>query len=261
MDALQKELEKRGQLLRKAIKAAEKEQLNFPEGSLRVSVDRGRARFYHVNGGQTYLKKEKQQLIKKLAQKDYNLKFCKQAKEELAAIEKCQKRLNSNDSEGIYSNQSKERQNLTTSYLQSNQEYAKIWQKSPYNTNPYWTEKKIYETKQGERVRSKSEAILADLFWDLGIPYRYEEEIQLRDGRVKYPDFTLLHVESRKEYYLEHLGLMDDAQYVQKNLDKMDDYRENGIYLGKNLLITYESETHPLDIKGIKKMLKELFSC
>nr|MCR4744743.1 hypothetical protein [Lachnospiraceae bacterium] len=124
--------------------------------------------------------------------------------------------------------------------------------------NPFMTEEKKYETKKGDKVRSKSEAILADIFYELGIPYRYEEQIRLKDGKNKYPDFTLLNIKSREEIYLEHMGLLDDEEYRKSNFKKLDEYRKNGIYLGKNLLITYESEESPLDIKGIRKMIKEL---
>ena len=37
-----------------------------------------------------------------------------------------------------------------------------------------------------------------------------------------------------------------------------NEYRRSGIYPGKNLIFTYETDDSPLDIKGIKEMLKEL---
>ena len=42
-------------------------------------------------------------------------------------------------------------------------------------------------------------------------------------------------------------------------MEKMDLYRASGIYPGKNLIFTYETDDHPLDIKGMRKMLEELF--
>ncbi|MBE5835281.1 MAG: hypothetical protein E7309_11635 [Butyrivibrio sp.] len=42
-------------------------------------------------------------------------------------------------------------------------------------------------------------------------------------------------------------------------MDKMDLYRASGIYPGKNLIFTYETDKKPLDIKGMRKMLFELF--
>ena len=44
-----------------------------------------------------------------------------------------------------------------------------------------------------------------------------------------------------------------------KTMEKMDLYRASGIYPGKNLIFTYETEHNPLDIKGMRKMLIEMF--
>ncbi len=81
----------------------------------------------------------------------------------------------------------------------------------------------------------------------------------LKNGGTRYPDFTLLDVRAREEVFLEHFGLLDDEEYRRNCLHKLDEYRNNGIYPGRNLIFTYETEENPLDIKGIKKMLKDLF--
>ena len=93
----------------------------------------------------------------------------------------------------------------------------------------------------------------------MGIPYLYEQALKLRNGKIYYPDFTLLKKNTRETIYLEHLGLLDDETYRKSNLLKLDEYRANGIYIGKNLLITYETLDSPLDINGIRRMLKEIF--
>ena len=128
----------------------------------------------------------------------------------------------------------------------------------PFKPNPYMEDMKIYDTRRGEKVRSKSEAILADILYGLGIPYHYEKPLYLGSGKVRYPDFTLLKIKSREEIYLEHFGMLDDDEYREKSLLKLDEYRKHGIYVGKNLIFTYETEKSPLDIKGIEKMLKEV---
>ena len=55
----------------------------------------------------------------------------------------------------------------------------------------------------------------------------------------------------------DYIFFMDDENYRKDTLYKMDLYRANGIYPGKNLLFTYETNDNPLDIKGIRRMLKE----
>ena len=88
------------------------------------------------------------------------------------------------------------------------------------------------------------------------IPYHYEKALELKDKSVRYPDFTLLKKRTREEIYLEHFGLWDNEEYLSESLRKLDEYRKNGIYLGNNLLFTYETKDNPLDIKGIRAMLK-----
>ncbi|MBR5979194.1 MAG: ATPase, partial [Oscillospiraceae bacterium] len=61
------------------------------------------------------------------------------------------------------------------------------------------------------------------------------------------------------EIYLEHFGLMDDDEYRDNCFRKLDEYRINGIYPGKNLIMTFESSQNPLDIKGIRMMIKDIF--
>ena len=63
----------------------------------------------------------------------------------------------------------------------------------------------------------------------------------------------------RKEIYHEHLGLLDNEEYRLANLQKLEEYRKNGIYPGKNLILTYEAEGCYLNIKEVKHMIQELF--
>ncbi|XME02285.1 hypothetical protein QYZ88_016690 [Lachnospiraceae bacterium C1.1] len=255
-------INKREELLIKAIRKAKQDKDKFPEGRLRTSPLGSYTRFYIVteNSDTTgkYITKENKQIIIALAQKDYNRRFLKKAEKELKILKQIISKLSKDNADLAYLNLSPERKNLITPYIQTDEMYAEEWQKKNYKSNPFMTEEKKYETKKGDKVRSKSEAILADIFYELGIPYRYEEQIRLKNGKNKYPDFTLLNIKRREEIYLEHMGLLDDEEYRKSNFKKLDEYRENGIYLGKNLLITYESEESPLDIKGIRKMIKEL---
>ena len=59
------------------------------------------------------------------------------------------------------------------------------------------SDKSDYHTYRGERVRSKSEKIIADELDRHGIPYHYEMPLLLRvDGQMKefHPDFTIMNV-------------------------------------------------------------------
>lgn len=117
----------------------------------------------------------------------------------------------------------------------------------------------VFVTEKGERVRSKSEKIIADKLYMMGIPYRYEYPLVLNNGVIVYPDFTILRMPRRQEVYLEHFGMMDDMNYVDTTLFKINSYEKNDIYLGVNLFITYETSRQPFNTKKLNEMFKLLF--
>ncbi len=126
--------------------------------------------------------------------------------------------------------------------LISDEEYARRWNEEQFRISTYKPEGKIYAIRRDEMVRSKSEMMIADMYFEMGIPYRYECELRLKGGVVKYPDFTLLKKRTREVIYHEHLGRMDDEKYRKKNLRKIEEYRRNGIFVGKNLILTFEED-------------------
>ena len=263
MNNLQISLKERLELLEKAIKKAEREPNAFTEGRLRISKSPTQTRYYKMTRKMDtkgeYIPADKMDTVRRLAQGDYNKKFLKHACEELELLKKFKTKYTEKTAEYTYEHLSQERKKLVTPYILSDELFAKEWQAKTYKPNPYMSENRIYDTRNGERVRSKSEAILADMFYELGIPYRYECPLRLKNGVIKYPDFTLLKVDTKEEFYLEHFGMLDNELYRRDNMRKLDEYRDGGIYLGKNLLITYETEDNPLDIKGIRRMFKEMF--
>ncbi len=68
--------------------------------------------------------------------------------------------------------------------------------------NKFYEEKLIHKTKRGEMVRSKSEVIIANMLFDADINYLYEEPLQLKDGSIRSPDFTIS--KNGKTFYWEH---------------------------------------------------------
>lgn len=263
MEELLKCIKERMAILKKAIAKAEKESGSFPEGRLRVSRNGKQVRYYQVlKKSDTigeYIKKANMALVGKLAQKDYHERFLKDAYVELNRLEKVFALLSCENADLTFDDLSEERRRLVVPYIATEDLFAETWLAKPFRTNPYMPEAKIYDTRRGEKVRSKSEAILADMFYDLGIPYRYEEMVQLKSGKKAYPDFTLLNTKTREEVYFEHFGLLDDEEYRGEALRKLEEYRRSGIFSGRNLMFSYETEGIPLDIKGIREMIKIIF--
>lgn len=253
----------RKEYLGNLIATLERDLQEAPEGKLRISKNKGIPRYYWIKSSTDtrgkYIGKKDKELVEKLAQKDYMEKLYAVVLEEYEDVNKYLDKYNNLQPEQIYDELNDYRKYLVEPLVISDEKYAEKWEKETYNINPYHPEEKVYLTKKDELVRSKSEVMLADMYYEMGIPYRYEAELCLENGKKKYPDFTLLNVSNRKIIYHEHMGLMDDEQYRKANLMKLDEYRRNGIYLGKNLIITYEAEGCYLNIREIKKMCQEIF--
>jgi hypothetical protein len=87
----------------------------------------------------------------------------------------------------------------------------------------------IHVTTGGDVVRSKSEALIAELLRARGIEYAYERRLSAADGSFRYPDFTIDDEESGRTIYWEHLGLLQDTVYAQRWDRKLQWYAAQGI--------------------------------
>ena len=113
-------------------------------------------------------------------------------------------------------------------------------------------DKTEYYTAKNERVRSKSEINIANALNLAGNPYIYEFPVKLKNGIVCHPDFKILNVRERKTYYWEHLGKMNDNDYINTNMLRLQDLSNVGIVQGKNLILTFESLEIPLSSKVVQ---------
>lgn len=90
--------------------------------------------------------------------------------------------------------------------------------------------------------------MISDLLYDRGILYRNECLLDLDDGKPPiYPDFTILHPQSRKIIYWEHFGMMDNIAYSEDACTKINRYLKAGILPGDNLILSFETEMTPMD--------------
>lgn len=145
--------------------------------------------------------------------------------------------------------------NILPPSIATTPEKIQAWMTADYQSNPYHPEQLIYQTPNGIRVRSKSELIIASFLQENNIPYRYECALVL-GSRVIYPDFTIMHPVRGNILIHEHFGMMEDPNYVQATLDKLNLYFTNGYIPGVNLLVSFESRTHPLDVSLLREMLR-----
>lgn len=156
----------------------------LPEGKLRVSCQKGTLCYYHITSSNDtcgkYIPKKEQELAYQLAQKDYEQKLCKRAEKELKDIERYLLKYGEENLEDVYDGLNEYRKELITPIVLTDEMFAKQWENELYETNPYCPEEKVYSTRKDELVRSKSEMLLADMYYELGISYRYEAGLWLK---------------------------------------------------------------------------------
>ena len=198
-----------------------------------------------------YLNNSQKDLAKYLAQKSYNDSVRKFLEDRLTILSRFNSTFEELDLDVIYENLSTERKELITPVSKTWEQKLIDWKKAPYTGLQKNVEYSQFLTNNKECVRSKSEKILADLFSRLGIAYKYECPLKLKDGLILYPDFTFLSPYTHEEIYWEHHGMMDKPNYLKNTIRKIQTYEANGIFRGENLIITYESSNHVLNLEWV----------
>ena len=235
------------------------------KGSL-ICYERGdTVEYQHLleDGSRVYIGKDNRNLLVSLAQKKHYLKMIDAAQREIKQIDRCLKALQSDrgisDIDDVYPSLHKGIQNLSGSFTITDDGYAVKWLKD--NLKGSTGKKQLtgeLETSRGDKVKSKSEVIIADRLDLAGVPYVYEYTLGLDNGKaIRYPDFYVLNKRTRKAYFWEHLGMLDKGNYCYSSQVKLDEYARNGYFPGKNLLITFESENRPLSTRYVDMLIKE----
>lgn len=130
------------------------------------------------------------------------------------------------------------------------------WYSKEYKGLPFSEDDKTeYFSEKKERMRSKSEVLIANSLYRRGIVYKYEYPLEIPNGKTRYPDFTIFISAKRKIFYWEHLGKIGDSDYINANLKKLSEYRDAGINIGDNLILSYESGNIPLGTKEIDRII------
>lgn len=238
----------------------EKELKTAPEGLLRVCNSRNRIQYYHrtdpkdFNG--VYIKEKNIHLAQRLAQKDYDQKILRAIEKELECIRKYLINYPKTNVEQVFESLHRDRQRLIHPIRETDEQYSQNWRNVEYEGKGFAEDAPEFYTSRGERVRSKSEWIIAELLEKEEIPYRYEYPVYLRGFGKVYPDFTVLNIRTRREIYWEHMGMMDNPAYAEKAVNKIHTYEQNGIFPGEELLLTYETSKSPLDQKVIMRKIQ-----
>ncbi len=209
----------------------------------------------HFTIGGKYLSKKNAVIAKNIAERDYWEREIQYAQKEKQLLEQLATLKNSVNAWNYYDQLIEGRRQLVEPYLISDDAYAAKWlaQRSELH-NDYEIGSQLV-TENNEIVRSKTETLIADKLKQAGVPYKYEEALQL-GRRVVYPDFTILDKRTRKVYIWEHFGMVDNPEYQDKMLDKIDLYAEHGYFMNDNLIITFEAANHPISTVALNRIVK-----
>ncbi len=247
--------------LRKLIRMKEEAVAKAPEGRLKIRNVNGKTRFYVLdNDRDRYLSIEEAPLIKALAQKSYDLDLLSHAKQELRILENAAARYPA-PVEQLYDELSELRQDLVKPFVKPDHQLLQEWYARPFKPKPKGDSVPVILTERGERVRSKSEKIIADYYYHHGILYKYECPLRFNTTIRGYsyeihPDFTLFSMKHRTEIYHEHLGMMDRSSYYLSRMALLKNYEDNGYLIGERLLITFETEEFSLDFRNLEAKLR-----
>lgn len=231
------------------------------KGKLRCAT---KGNSYQYYSGTKYLSKKELNLIEDIANSEYCHDLKNLVKEKLKKLEQMKKLIEYDYSqpEELYSSLHPARRCIVEPMLRTKEEYIKQWQEEPYEQWEITDEDVNTQiiTAKGERVRSKSEKIIADALSRHGIPYKYEFPLQLKYGNrivTKRPDFMVLNTVTLEEKIIEHLGMMGDEDYYRKNMCKIDLYEKNGYLIGKQLILLHETDENPLDTMVMERYIEE----
>ena len=227
-----------------------------PEGRLRI-VRNGKSRQYYLRSNPSdkigvYLKRAQDSLAASLAQKDYDFRLVDELRHESKAISTFLKVYHPERVDQIYQALHDSRKPLVIPARLLDDDYVKRWKSVAFEKKGFQENTPEFFTGNGERVRSKSEIIIADALRRHNIPYRYEYPIHLDGLGTVHPDFICLNARKRKEYVWEHFGIMSASDYADSAVNRMEKYILAGYYPGENSIMTFETASRPLSTRIIE---------
>ncbi len=258
--AVRNVLSERYDLITKTIESLERKLKLLPAGRLNIKHQNGKSYYYFVktNSKEKYLSLDDALLISQLLQKRYLKEVLKAAKNELAALSKMLSLYPDDLPEELYEKLPEELRMGVEPVILGNEQDAREWMAEPFVGKPFKDDAPVYKTIKGERVRSKSEVMIADRMFFRGVPYKYECPIMI-DGQVIHPDFSIKRMSDNKLIYHEHCGRMDDPEYVNDLVERVNLYNQAGIMQGDRLTFSFETADKPLDNRVIDRLIDEFF--
>ncbi|MCQ2515449.1 MAG: hypothetical protein MJ094_01135 [Saccharofermentans sp.] len=104
----------------------------------------------------------------------------------------------------------------------------------------------------GIKMRSRFEVLTAEILGSLDLDFKYEARMTI-GGTEYFPDFLVYLPEFGMCFVIECLGMVDDFNYALSNSSKLTRYINNGMVIGRDLLILVGGKNYlpdPIFIKN-----------
>lgn len=253
------ELLERKDIVTGTIKALKLKLKSFPEGKITIR-HHNTASYYYLQSkdGQKYLNKSYSKLIGELIQKEYLQNVLETLEQEVLFLETALSHYPILTAEEVFATLPYDRQAYAKPITLSDEQFVERWLSQPYKRKPISSEAPAFITMKGDKVRSKSEMIIADRLWINGIPYKYECPLKI-GNKVIHPDFTILRISDRKTLYHEHCGMMDNQEYSDDFVNRINLYASTKITIGDNLFLTFETAAAPLNTSLLDELINKNF--
>ena len=233
----------------------------MPKEDLRCAKNGKNYKWFCIKEGgiATYLPKSNRRYAEKLALKKYYESRYEELSHQVKALKYYERQMKKVEGKSEDLLKHEEWGKLLEPMHSVQREDLKMWMEEKYEGGAGYPENLIHKGSQGKYLRSKSEVIIDMMLYKYGIPFRYEDKLVLDNGICIYPDFTVRHPITGKRIYWEHFGLMDDREYRNGACKKIRLYCDNGIIPSINLITTFETADHPLDVEKVENIINVYF--
>ena len=264
MERIANLIDRRIEVLSKHIDKFDSKIKSLPQGSVYLKRI-GKGTYYYLlekGSKERILRSSEEKLKEEILQREYLESVVDSLNKELKVLRKFAESYPKVIVEDVYEQLPDEFKKYVTPINPTDSMYASRWLERPYTHKPISDDVPFFKTMNGERVRSKSEVIIADRLSLSGVPYKYECPLvlQIDDELITiHPDFTLLRMSDRKVLYFEHCGMVDDPDYADELVKRINQYSRAGIILGDRLFLMCETSKTPLDVRVLDNLICSKF--
>ena len=232
----------------------------LPEGKLSVQIVKGRTYYTLVKKGKRqYIGAGNRELVEKLQLRRYLEKMIAAIDHNEGYLREFFENYRPVAPEDVMESLPETYRNRKLPALEGQGLDLRTWEEEDYEQTTWHWEHKVHHTAKGDLVRSKSELIIANMLYERGIPYHYEEVLHMPDGGYLVPDFTVGVRDTGRLVYLEHCGMLSDERYRNDYLRKMERYCVAGFRPWVDVYFTFDNASGALDTDKIGRMMDVMF--